>query len=85
MPLKSEEIVIGSALIDLPMTKAFMIYAVPSTVSFVKDISIPPIRLSATLKLMNLTSPICSKIAPFRTFFQPTKLMKLAVTRGFEA
>ena len=85
MPLKSEEIVIGSALLDVPMTRAFMIYAVPSIVSFVKETSIPPIRLSATLKLMNLTSPTCSKIAPFRTFFQLTKSMKLAVTRGFEA
>ena len=76
MPLKPDYVVTGSALIEVPTTSALMIYAVPSIVSFVRETSIPATRLSATLKLMNLTSPICSKIAPFYPFFQPVKFVK---------
>lgn len=45
----------------------------------------PPTKLSATLKFTNLTSPTYSAIAPFLTFFQLVKFIKVDVTKGFEA
>jgi hypothetical protein len=53
-------------------------------VSPVSENSMPATRLSATLKLMNLTSPTLSTIAPLSPFFHPTKLVKLAVMSGFK-
>jgi hypothetical protein len=47
------------------MIRAPLIYAVPSGVFPDTEYSIPAIKLSAVLKLMHLTSPTFSKIAPF--------------------
>jgi hypothetical protein len=65
------------------MTKAPLIYAVPSIVYPVIEYSSPATKLSATLKFSHLTSPTFSAIAPFLPFLKLVKLTKRAVIRGF--
>ena len=83
IPCEKVLLVLSSALSDLPMTRALLIYAVPSMVTSVSENSIPAIKLSATLKFSNLTSPTFSAIAPTCPFLKLVKLIKWAVIRGF--
>jgi len=73
----------SSVLLVLPIMRALSILVVFSPCISVKENSIPARRLSATLKLWNLTSPTLSAIAPFLPFFQEVKFQNSAVIAGF--
>lgn len=64
IPLVLLYISIGPEFSDNPITTAFCIDVVFSPDYPASDISIPATILSATVKLMNLTSPSNSPIAP---------------------